>query len=444
MMNIIKKSVVVLTAAVAIFSVICITSLLSASYGAEVEKIEESDIPPDLEKTIEVEKASEFKFIPLVDITALGTYSDVSGGNAIGGADIHGTVAPVLRLDKQNYITPLYYGSYNRERQIIVEEEGGRVYNEIMDDNGTLEYKHIINENTILKLDGLTRFHFVKESSYDWTDGLYDYRDFGAGGSVEYFFTKTKTLKNSVSAGFEFYDRRYPNYQSLISLATVTAPETDEKDYEGYRPSFRYSYLAERFNCTFLYSPLFKDFSDKKIIDSDGILTKDKREDWFHYSNLNLSYLPEGSRIALGLGLTGILVDSNQNYYDSRGSIPLADDVFTENYYSFKSININPSLTYIYKLDEKKKPATFTLGYAYLARGYDDRKAQTSDGTYTNDAQLDQSHTVSFQATYPLTEHVSATSLVSYAKALSNMKYQTYYRYDYDAVFGGAGIRIKY
>jgi Na+/H+-translocating membrane pyrophosphatase len=39
---------------------------------------------------------------------------------------------------------------------------------------------------------------------------------------------------------------------------------------------------------------------------------------------------------------------------------------------------------------------------------------------------------------------LSLIGVANYTKALSNMKYQTYYRYRYESVFVGGGIRITY
>jgi len=427
---------------VTVFALCCLFS--SVAFATEVEDIEKSDIPKEVEDAIKLKKQSEFKIIPIIDISALGTYSKVSSSDDIGGAHVYGTISPVFRLDKSNYIIPLYYGSYNRERQIVVEEEGGRVYNELMDHSVTLEYKHLLNERLVIKLDGLMRLHYVKEEGYDWSDGLYDYQDFGGAAKIEYKLSNTKTNRSSIIFGGEYYHREYPNYQSLISLATVTAPETDEKDYHGYRPTVTYKYKGRGFGCRLLYSPLYKDFDDKKVIDSNGILADKEREDWFHYGRLSLSYLPQESSLMYGLTLTGIIIDSNQNYYDSRGTVSLSDDVFTDNYYSFQSLNINPKITYIQRLENKKTPATYTLGYSYQIRDYEDRKAQFADGTYTQDTQLDETHSASLQAVYPLTDNISAIATGKYTKGLSNMKYQTYYRYKYDSYYAGAGIRIKY
>jgi len=424
--------------------IIAILLFSSAVYADDVEGIDNSDIPAAIEKAIELKKADNFKVIPIIDMTLLGTVSKLGGGDTIGGVDAKATVAPAMRLDENNYIIPLYYGSYNRERQVITEEEGGRVYNEVMDQNATFEYKHIYQGNTTFKTDGFMRLHYVKEKGYKWGSGLYDYRDFGAGFDVEHYIEKTKQKKIAVSLGGEYYHRKYPNYQSLLSLATVTAPEKDEKDYNGYRPILKYKYITPNLNSALMYSPLYKDFIDKKVINSNGVLEDDRREDWFHLVNINLTYLPSAFPVAPGLGLTGIIVDSNQNYYDSSGTVTLLDDTATKHYYSFMSLNVNPRLTYIHKLKDKNKPATVTLGYAYLVRDYSDRKAQKADGTYTDDNERDQTHTIRLQATYPLSKNVSAVATAQYVKAKSNMKYETYYLYGYESYIGAAGIRAKF
>ena len=432
-----------------LFKILICTSLLlcayrGIAYTAEVEGIEDTDISDAVEKTINLKKESEFKFIPIIDITALGAWSKVDGSKSIGGANVKGSIAPALRLNKKNYIIPLYYGSYNKERQIVVEEEGGLLYNELMDHNLTVEYKRIIDENLIFKIDGLMRLHYVKEPDYSWDDGLYDYKDFGVNSNIEYFFTKTKSEKRSVVVGGGYYHRQYPNYKSLISLASVTAAETDQKDYDGFMPSLTYKYIDTKLKCDLMYSPLYKDFNDKRVIDYNGVLLDERRKDWFHYANIKLSYLPEESSFVYGLWLTGILVDSNQNYYDSGNTVPLNDDIYTKNYYSFKSLNINPRLTYMHKVDGQKQPATVTLGYGYTVRDYDERKAQDAGGTYTGKTELDQLHAIRVQGTYPLTEHISAVCTGGYTKSLSNMKYETYYRYNYESYFAAAGLRIKY
>jgi hypothetical protein len=413
------------------------------AYSAEVEGIEDSEVPPSLEKTIELKKESEFKLMPLVDITTLGTYSDMAGGNSIGGIDVKGSVAPVVRFNKQNYLIPLYYGAYNRERQVVTEEEGGRIYNEIFDNNGTLEYKYIPGEKVTLKLDGFTRQHYVKEKGYHWSKGLYDYEDWGIGGNLDYILKDEKPLQSSIGIGGEFYHRKYPNYKSLISLASQTAPERNEKDYDGYRPILNYKYANNVLNTALMYSPMYKDYDDKKVIDSNGVLASGRRKDWFHLATAALTYLPEGSSVAPGLVLTGIIVDSNQNYYDSNGTASLTDDTFSKNYYSFKSLSIGPKLTYIQRQAYKKLPATYTLGYAYLMRHYDSRKKRAVDGAYTNKNELDQVQTIDLQVVYPVTDILSFVCLASYTKGRSNMKYETYYTYNYETYFAGAGVRVK-
>ncbi|NQT46646.1 MAG: hypothetical protein HQ593_04115 [Candidatus Omnitrophica bacterium] len=428
---------------ISIITISLVMGLPSATLAAEVEGIEEVPEALSTEALKLKAETSQAKIIPLIDITALGLYSKVIGSGGLEGVDVKGTFAPVVKYDDKHYFIPMYYGAYKKSRQVVTQEEGGQIYNTITNQNLTLQYKYIPSKRWILRANGLARLHYVEESGDSFGDGLYDYRDFGLGGNVERVLSKTSTSQRSLTTGIEYYQRDYPNYQSLISLATVTAPETDEKNYSGIRPSLRYKSATRERVINIMYSPLYKDYADKKIIGSDGVLTSDTREDWFHYLKINYLRMPVEGSIMYGLGLTGIINDSNQHYYDSRSTVSLTDDIFSKNYYSFASLSVNPSVTYVSRVPDKGV-ATLKLGYNYLVRLYNDRKAQQTNGTYTLSEQLDKIHTVQIEGIYPVNKQWSSMLLYNHTFAHSNMKYETYYQYEYESYFLALGLKYKY
>ena len=428
---------------ISLLTISLVASLPSATIATEVEGIEEVPEALSTEALKLKVEASQAKIIPLIDITTLGLYSKVIGSGGLEGLDLKGIFSPVVKYDDKHYFIPMYYGAYKKSRQVVTQEEGGQIYNTVTDQNLTLQYKYIPSKRWIVRANGLARLHYVEESGDSFGDGLYDYRDFGLGGNLERVLSKTSTSQRSLISGIEYYQREYPNYQSLISLATVTAPETDEKDYSGIRPSLRYKSMSRERVIDIMYSPLYKDYNDKKIIGSDGVLTSDQREDWFHYLKINYLRIPVEGQLMYGLGLTGIINDSNQHYYDSRSTTSLADDVFSKNYYSFVSLSVNPSVTYVSKVPDKGV-ATLKLGYSYLVRLYNDRKAQLSDGTYTLDEQLDRIHTIQIEGIYPVNKRWSSMLLYNRTFAYSNMKYETYYQYEYESYSLAVGLRYKY
>ena len=428
---------------ISLLTISLVASLPSATIATEVEGIEEVPEALSTEALKLKVEASQAKIIPLIDITTLGLYSKVIGSGGLEGLVLKGIFSPVVKYDDKHYFIPMYYGAYKKSRQVVTQEEGGQIYNTVTDQNLTLQYKYIPSKRWIVRANGLARLHYVEESGDSFGDGLYDYRDFGLGGNLERVLSKTSTSQRSLISGIEYYQREYPNYQSLISLATVTAPETDEKDYSGIRPSLRYKSMSRERVIDIMYSPLYKDYNDKKIIGSDGVLTSDQREDWFHYLKINYLRIPVEGQLMYGLGLTGIINDSNQHYYDSRSTTSLADDVFSKNYYSFVSLSVNPSVTYVSKVPDKGV-ATLKLGYSYLVRLYNDRKAQLSDGTYTLDEQLDRIHTIQIEGIYPVNKRWSSMLLYNRTFAYSNMKYETYYQYEYESYSLAVGLRYKY
>jgi len=388
----------------------------------------------------------KLKIIPIINLDALATYSKVQGHNAIGGALIDLSISPTIRLNKRNYIIPLYNLNYHRKRQVISQEEGGRLTQETMTHNFFLTYKRLLTRKLTAKFSALGTLAYYKETNdEDWSKGLYDYIDKGALMDFEYTLSHPKErVFKELNFETEYYRRMYTNFRSLISLATPTALEENEKDYDGLK--FTLGYLRQNpdgLSFEAEYMPLLKYYTDKLVIDSDGVLISGKeREDNQHTINLDLSY-PLTKRLTIGLDNQIIINRSNQNYYDSRNTITLSDDVFTDDYYDYNSYQIKPSLSYNIPI-KKNKDLTINLSYSYLNRLYTNRKAQSSNGSYTTEDEEDKYHTINLGLSYPLTDKIKALFIVDYIDAQSNMKYEEYYRYNYDLLTIACGISCRF
>lgn len=398
------------------------------------------------QKQDKTSEAKNKKIILIINLDALGTYSKIQGHKAIGGALIDCSVSPVIKLNNRNYIIPLYNINYIRELQIISEEEGDWLAMETLSHNVYLTYKKLLTKKLTAKVSGLGTWAYYKETrDEDWSEGLYDYIDKGGMLDFEYTLSEPKAkIYRELGFETEYYRRKYPNFKSLISLATPTAPEEHEKDYDGIK--FTLAFLEQNpdgLSFEVEYQPLLKYFIDKLAVDSDGVLISGrKREDNQHTANVNFSY-PFSKRLTFGLDYQMIFNRSNQNFYDSRDTIILSDDIFTSHYYSYKSFGVKPKITYDIPLTKEKNLTTY-LNYSYLDRIYSDRKAQGSNGAYTDSREEDQYHTIGVGFSYPLTNKIKALCLFNYTKAKSNMKYEEYYRYNYDLMSIACGVSCRF
>lgn len=386
------------------------------------------------------------KIIPIGNITVLGSYSKVCGGNNLSGLYASANFAPVVKLSPQDYFIPLYNGLYKKQRQVINEEEGGRLYTTMMNHNFSFMHKHIFSDLLTQRLSTYVSLNYNKETSDEsFGDGLYDYRDYGGSFDYQYNLIETETDTGTLLFGGKYYFRKYPNFKSLISLASPTAPEEDEKDQKVWGATTRYTHkFADRLILSLSYDFLFKDFADKHTIDSDGILEDKKRQDKVHYFRLNGDYRLSKNLI---LGLDGEieLNNSDQNYYDSMGTapLPLTDDVFVPHYFNYNRYEIKPSLTFLYPLTEKKN-ILLKVAYAYTTRDYTNRNVKDSAGTYKSEIQEDKIHAGFLNINFPLTQKFSLLFSADYSHTISNMEYERYYHYDYDLYHILSGFSYKF
>jgi len=419
---------------VAIISGVIISSLLPPADCAE--DIEMPDVRIRFPNEI----------IPIVNLEAYGTYSDPNSGGDVCGAIIAGSLAPVIKFSDSLYLIPLYDGSFKRQKFFSRVEEGGRSYEETQHHDLSATAKFRIADKTTIGPNVFCGWDLNAETDdEDWGDGLYDYREFGGGTDIDYVLYKTPNGRVVLNGGWKFYNRHYHNYDALISLATVTAAEEDEKDFNALELSAGWQFSdLETFSLDLEYISLLKFFTDKKVIDADGVLEDKKRKEYRNSVNMYASYSPGAGRgFIYNMSAELSYNAGNQNFYDSRGTTVLTDDVFTPDYFDYVSAEINPSISYIFKSGEKTV-AIASGEYGLLMRQYTDRKAQLMSGSYSPDEQHDYEHLFEARIEVPLDEHISWVSSYDYTISDSNMDYEDFYEYNYTMHRILTGVSLSY
>ena len=389
-------------------------------------------------------KVKAVEFIPMGHLEVLRAYSQIRHGSHLLGEDISGYYSPIVKFNSTLYLIPLYTIQFQKVKQFLPEEEGNHLYNTYMVHNFTLSLRKEFQPGWFVKFSAIGTWNFVKETHEEaWGRGLYDYRDAGAGIDLRHKKT-VEDNKQDYTFGFQYYRRQYPNFSSLISLASPVPPERREKDFDGFKISTGFENLASGGE-EFYIKPYFliKHFIDKHLLKDDGTLNLNQhRQD--EVFNLDCGFkLPLMERLFFYLDNNYAYNYSNAGFYDSRNTVILADDVFTPHYYSYHSYAISPALEYIYTLAEQKD-VKVKLGYSFLDRYYTDRKSQTESGTYSNKEERDSEHCVSSSLAWPLTKKIDFLTKFSYTWSRSSQKYEQYYIYHYNIYEVEAGLSLDF
>jgi len=385
------------------------------------------------------------KVIPIGSLMVLSSYSKILGGSNLSGVYASGNFAPVVKLSPENYLIPLYTGLYRKSRQIINEEEGGRLYTTMMSHNFSVMHKHLYSDLLTQRVTGLVSLNYNKETSDEsFGDGLYDYRDYGVNFDYQYQAIKTNTRTDTLLLGGKYCFRKYPNFSSLLTLSGRTGIEDDEKDQNIWGLVSRYTHkFSDKFIFLLSYDYLYKRFVDKLTVDENGYLEDTKRQDNVHLFHIDGNYRPNQSFV-YGLATEIELNNSNQNNYDSNNTAGnFADDTFVPHYYNYNRYQIKPSLTYLFPLTEEKN-LICKLAYAYTKRDYPNRSIQDAQGTYQEETQTDKIHNLFVNFDYPLSAKFSFLISADYAHTISNMGYEAFYRYDYDTFNILSGLSYKF
>ncbi len=388
----------------------------------------------------------ENPFILVMEGEALGGYSDIEGRDGVVASIDNWLVSPTLKLSDNIHWINLYNGSYNRSAQVVAQEEGGRQTQSTQSHALTTALKWNVNDTWALRPLFFTDWVFVNETEDEsFGNGLYDYRDIGGGLESSWVLSNNKESREETRLGFRYLDRTYPNYQSLLSLFNPNGTqEVNEKDLRGYKANLSYDHRSKSgWSRGLEIVSFFKDYTDKRTIDFNGIRSASKtREDFAQYVNGYVSHpLTPGFLFRLDGQFT--LNDSNLDFYDTHNTASFADDDFIANYFDTTSFLLRPGLTYAKRLAPGKN-LTITVDYAFRALLYPDRKTQNSLGVYRNEKERDLTHTFSGKVSVPLTNQFSWVNFFSYTIADSNQEFESFYLYNYNLWTAATGISFKY
>ena len=385
------------------------------------------------------------KFFGFANGEFLGGYSQVEDRDGIGTAVDRWELSPNYKSSDTFYWLNVYNGSYDRSSQVVAQEEGPRLTQETQTHSLSTAFKIYVDPDWSLRPTFFSDWVFVSETrDEDFGDGLYDYHDLGGGLESVRVLSKTESGRHELRAGYRFFEREYPNYQSLLYIFNSNAsPETNEKDFAGHKFNLGYDVMnREEWSWGIEGIMLYKDYHDKRTINSDGALQNDTREDFLSYLNVNVSHaINEKWRFRLD----GRLVnnESNLDFNDTHSTSTLGDDDFVSDYFDYTLALARPTFTYSNLLGEDRT-LVFSASYALQFQHYPGRTAQDVTGDYTAEEQEDWSHTLSTRFSYPLTKNWAWVSTASYSTVSSNQDYQATYLYSYDMWSVLTGVSVSY
>jgi hypothetical protein len=394
-----------------------------------------------------VPQALSAELIQMGHLEALGTYTEIKNGERDRGVDASGFYSPIVALNPTLVLIPLYDFHYNAYPQYLPQDEGNAFYNTYLVNNLHVALRKEFQPGWFLKFTGLGTWNLMKETPDDkWTKGLYDYYDVGGNIELRRIVRPDEMTEQSSSLAFQYYRRTYPNFQTLVSSTTVTPPEVNEKDYDGLRLTARFETNVPGVSRWYA-EPYVEDklYIDKHLVNEDGTLSPDKmRVDLEAGLNVGAVYVPQKlSRFSFSVDGNYSFNNSNMDYYDSRNSISLSDDVFTPDYYNYNSFDLQPSLEYAHPFGEGKA-IRLRVGYSALYRLYASRKALSIAGDYTDHEQRDWEQSYFAAVNIPFTKTFSWITNYSYTHVTSNQKFEDYYRYNYDSYQIKSGVSLDF
>lgn len=366
------------------------------------------------------------RIIPVGSLSLSGGQYFLDGSAASLNARADLFLAPVIKLSENQELVPVYSGNYSGT-QDVQELAGGGVLTR-QRQNHSLSVRYVFtNEFDKWKPRASYSRSFVRETVDEkWFDGLFDYETISGGLELE-----QERWWGTLSASYDFYRVKYPNYASLLSQSqTALDPATFAElsanaganvlDNNNHRGAAAVTLFPERASLRLGYELTLRGYGDQAVVDSVGGYEADRRSDMLH--GLSARYARGLKPLELSAEAKLGALSSNQNSYDASRTKFIGD------YYGYREAGFGPSAMLRFKNGGGVK-----LDASWTRRFYSGRVAQDPTGAYTSDLLRQTLWLTSLTVRYPLWKAISIRAALSYQLSSSNTKYEATYRYNYQA-----------
>lgn len=355
------------------------------------------------------------------------------------GAVVNGHYTPVIKMSDRWSLFPTYTGQYQGTRDVQELAGGGTLFQDSMNHGLLLKSVHKMGPHWKIKPSLGARVELLRETSdEDWGQGLFDYQKYSGGIEAEY----AAGSRLGGRLAYDYYQLRFPNYQSLESEAEPTL----SRELAGSKVLDSGNHLVT----LGLWTPLpaqgrmnlstymnLRGFGDQPVVGASGDLTGSDRHDNTLGFNMQTMYpfvIGEAVRGVGDLGLGYGMQTSNQNHYDARKT------VFLPNYYNYAEWSLSPRVSASFGSSRW----IASLGGSLQQRNYDQRPTQDGNGDYLSEKLKMTIVSTQLGFSYPISEHARIQFQSSLAWSSSNSDYDKVFKTNYKIANYGMGFTYEY
>lgn len=336
---------------------------------------------------------------------------------------------------------------YTGFKQVNELAGGGTLFQQSLDNSAGFKWiKRFEGGYSLKPRVGLRNELFRETSDERWGKGLYDFWRYEGGLVWERKTRLGLSIPWTYQVSYDFYYTYYPRFKSISNQfgAALASPDPGSRTLNAvtnqlaYRSDFDFPGFA---SAHFLYALAFSDYTDQKVVNSQGEYLGTRRSDV--YQNLSLGFSkrlldvqsPFRMRPIPGVGLAFSSLISNQNNFDTDPNRLK----YVGGYYNYWEAHVSPNMGLVFLRHLIKVQAGYDFGY----RSYSGRLAQLSDGAYT-DSKLHQfNHSVSLEASYPLIRNLDLKAKGIWSSTNSNTQFEQTYKYNYSSYNYFAGLEWR-
>ncbi len=390
---------------------------------------------------------AKIEIVPLLDLKVGGGNSYFEEESSSFGGNFSLDLVPAIRFGRTTTLLPRYSAYYSGYRLAMEIEDEESLYQQSFDHTLSLKLIQEIFPDFKFRAECGQDTELLKESKDEsWGDGLYDYDSPYTNFELEKKFPIGNGSSFLLGGGMRFYNITYPNYQSLaseIGLELMGKNVLDNKSADVFINGE--IFWNSKYFTHWKFTHTRSDYDDQKIITSSAEYSDEKRNDRINNFAIGLNFNPDRKyylgfeedgyyKIYSGIDLVFKKKTSNQNHFDTEFLM------FIPHFYSYNQVKLIPSVTFKFIPGN----TNITLGCNFSYKNYPDRLAQNALGQYTDDELRSQSNSIMLNLSSPINERIYMDLGCSYKKTSSNMKYETFYQYNYSTADYSMGISYRY